>query len=566
MTASLVVAGFETYDPTVQRPYQLSGLGWIAGDPLPDQAEIEKIVLDGEAVTGDRTRNRNVQIPLWVRGNDALDLAANLSALWQAVDKSSFTVEWTPNGGLPVIYDCARATVTRPLNIYLTEQFVAAVMITCSAQPFGRSPDAESVEVSTTLQIDSFATAPTGATLNTTTKYEGTGSAQLAFTYSGVGINPGSTSAPVSRTFAAKDLSSYANVSMRLYLPGTGTAAASITLTLSSAGGSTTYPIAATTLKGTKWGVLYIPLTGGTVTSGTGVDLSAVTGYSLRMFVSRTDLHSSYALVDDMRAAGTASALFGPTSHAVALSVPVTVGAARAPANLELTNESDFTSFLLHSPPADQDPSAQILTALASGSTDQTVTIPALNGNLRGTFAVYLGVDAVGSGAQVAHVTIQQQQGGVNVGAPADLTYSYTAGTRILPLGEVTLPLYDVPDDNTGVGYTIRVRQDGGGTSDGWSEVMLCDTRGQTIYTDTELTTAVAAAFVDEPAPLQSGPSVYGAATDRTDARNVLANCWLSGGPIVVEPGDNKFLAWVSTATPVLTAAYYPRWPFDRAA
>src|SRR5207245_2915832 len=116
---------------------------------------VENVYLDGEAVTGERTRNRSMRIPVWVAGINALDLAANVSALWQAVSQDTFTVQWTPDGGLPVIYDCFRATVTRPNNTYLADQGFAPVMIECQAKPFGRSPDAQTVAVSSTLQIDS---------------------------------------------------------------------------------------------------------------------------------------------------------------------------------------------------------------------------------------------------------------------------------------------------------------------------------------------------------------------------------------------------------------------------
>jgi hypothetical protein len=99
-----------------------------------------------------------------------------------------------------------------------------------------------------------------------------------------------------------------------------------------------------------------------------------------------------------------------------------------------------------------------------------------------------------------------------------------------------------------------------------YSEMMLLDTAGQTIFTDSNLAAGAAAVYVDEPTPLQSGSSVYATATDRTAAFGVLGNCLPSGGPILLEPGANKFLAWVSTTTPVITATYYPRWPFERAA
>jgi hypothetical protein len=60
--------------------------------------------------------------------------------------------------------------------------------------------------------------------------------------------------------------------------------------------------------------------------------------------------------------------------------------------------------------------------------------------------------------------------------SPKVLTKTYTAGARVIPVGEVTLPLYDVPDDNTTTSYTVRVQVTG---ADRYSEVMLLDTAGR---------------------------------------------------------------------------------------
>jgi hypothetical protein len=563
MTASLIVAGFETYDNSVARPVQLSGLGWIPGDPLPDQATIEQTYLDGEAVTGKRTRNRNMRIPVWVSGISALDLAANVNALWQAVTADTFTVQWTPNGGLPVIYDCYHATVTKPNNTYLADQFVAAVMIECQALPFGRSPDPQTVAVQSTLQIDSFDTAPTGATLNTTTKYEGTGSGQFtSWGYISGGINPGSTSDTMSRTFTAKDISAYSSVGLRIRADEAATFNI-VTLTLTSASGSTKFT-GVLSVAANQWGVIYLPLTGGTITAGSGVTLSAVTAWSLVLFARNQNLTGHVVLVDDLRAAGTAATVIGPTSHGAVLAVPVSVGAARTPANLALTPASGtLTAFVLHSPPIDQDPNVAILSALSNSLTDQTITIAALNSRFRGTYAAVLGVDTVGSGSITATITVTQKANGTTVGVAKTITKTYTAGARVIPAGEVTLPLYDVPDDNTTTSYTVRVQVTG---AERYSEVMLLDTSGQTVLTDSNLAAGAAAVYIDEPSPLQSGSSVFATASDRTAAFGVLGNCFTSGGPILLEPGANKFLAWVSTNTPVVTATYYPRWPFERAA
>jgi hypothetical protein len=373
VTASLIVAGFETYDNSIYRPVQLSGLGWIPGDPLPDQATVEQKYLDGEAVTGDRTRNRSVRIPVWVSGLSALDLAANVNALWQAVTADTFTLQWTPNGGLPVIYDCYHATVTKPNNTYLADQFTVAVMIECQAKPFGRSPDVQSVTVQSTLQIDSFDTAPTGGTLNTTLKAEGTGSSTFT------------AGTPVSRSFAAKNLSAFSQATVQMYLAGGlpfGGLGVNLTLQLTSAGGSTSFTASGHVNFASQWTLLAIPLSGGTVVSGAGVSLAAVTSYSLTVTFSGGA--AATRLIDDLRAGGSGSTIIGPTTHAAVVSVPVSVGAARTPANLTLAPASGtLTAFVLHSPPITQDPNAAILSSLSTASTNQTITVAALNSAFR---------------------------------------------------------------------------------------------------------------------------------------------------------------------------------------
>src|SRR5438309_6617988 len=104
----------------------------------------------------------------------------------------TFTIQWTPSGGLPVVYDCYRATVTRPRNIYLAQDGLSALMITCRAKPFGRTPfmDTSAASGGASLEMDSFdsATGLTGATISTAVFFDTPGSAQVTFN----NTNPGS--------------------------------------------------------------------------------------------------------------------------------------------------------------------------------------------------------------------------------------------------------------------------------------------------------------------------------------------------------------------------------------
>lgn len=558
MTASLILAGYEMLGGTTNPEYRLApGFDFGAGEP--DQTTITSLYLDGDTVSSDRTRNRVVTLPITVRGGGAQGVAANVSTLLQAISADTFTMQWTPDGGLPLIFDCYRAVWSRPERSLVKDaQGLTSLLLSFQAKPFGRSPDVQSVTVVASTQIDSFDSAPTGATLSTTNKVEGSGSAVLA-----------GLTGTVSRSFAAKNLSAATQARLWEQVTKTGmgiqTYNVTLTLTLTSAGGSTRYT--AQTFAGTvgaAWSLRAISLANGTVTAGTGVSLAAVTSYSLAYSYAYSTavgaVGTKTQYLDDFEGAGAASTLVGPTTHAAVLAVPVSVGSARTPVNLALSNGSSIQGFLLHSPPEDQDALAQILTSLSAASADQTITIAALNGNFRGTYGLYLAVDTLGVGGITATITVTQQQNGVNVGTAKVLTKTYTAGPRIIAAGEVTLPLYDVPSDNNTTGYTVRVQVT---STARYSELMLCDTRGQTVYTDGTGITAAANIYLDEPSALQSAPAVYAGAS-RAVAFGVLGNCWMTGGPAVFEPGINKLLAWVDTATPVVTMSYYPRWIDER--
>lgn len=563
MAPSLIVAGFELLGGTTNPEYRLApGFGFGEGDP--DQTTITSLYLDGETVTGNRTGNRHMMLPLTVFTRNGSSLAVNVNALLQAVDAETFIVQWTPDGGLPVLFDAYRAKGVRPRDLRKDAQGQTALTLDFFAKPFGRSAGTLSVTAAAAdTQLDSYATAPSGATLDTSVKFEGTGSAQV--TLSSLVVN-GSlrqyfTSPTVSRTYAsAKNLTGMNAVTMRIRWPAPGPGALYANLTLISAAGNATIKQTKLYNAGaTKWALVTFPLTGDLGL----LDVTTVTGYSLLITTSPVfgGGTTSQLWVDDQRMRPPSGSL-SSTTHAANLLLPGVVGSARTPVNLALANGSTFVGFLLHRPPADQDVDAQILTSLSGASADQTVTIAADNARLAGTYSIVLGVSTVGSGATTTTVTVTQKVNGTAVGSAAVRVRTYTAGPHLIPVGEVTLPLYAVPDDNTTTTYDFRVQASG---TERYTELMLLDTRGQTVYTDTDLVSARATAYVDEPSTLQSASLVYSAVSGgRTAAFSAMGHVVTSGGPMLFEPGDNKVLAWVDTSTPSVTATYYPRWLDER--
>lgn len=568
MAPSLLIAGIEVIDQTVNANVRLAG-DFAFGEGTPDQATIGSIYLDGEAIVGERRSNRAMRLPLNFYGTNALDVASRINAMLAAVNVDTFLVQWTPDGGLPVIFDAYRATPTRAQSPNVDAAGgPSSVLLEFPARPFGRSPSVMTIAAAaTSTQLDNFDAARTGATLDTGIKFEGTGSNKVTLT--GVANTNGgkawvSGGTPLSHSLTPVNLTGINALSFRWRWPAPG-AAATMTGTLvltSVGGGSATITRSKDFVNGdTNWRLVNFPLTGNLGT----LDITQVNGYSLTF--SSTLIYgggsSSSIWVDDLREQPSSSAQT-TTTHGAQLLLPTTVGSARAPANLALSTGGTFGQFLLHSPPADQDPDAGILLALNSTLASQTVTIAAANAVLRGTFSVVLGGATDGTAGTV-QVTVTQKENGTQVGVPwvsAQVTHDITTQGLLWPVGEVTLPLYDTPGDNTATSYDVTVNISAG--TDRYSEVMLCDTAGQTILTDTAAASTGSVVYVDEPAPLQSGPPVFISGSDRTAAWGKLGDCVTSGGPMLLEPGTNKFLAWTDSGTPAVAATYFPRWLDER--
>lgn len=550
MSDSLVIGSdalgyFELVDQSGGSPYEVTADADL-GAPVPDTATIEGVLLDGDRVSGQRSGNRTLNLPTRVTGTSKADVSTKVAALQRIVDSPSFTVQWTPDGSSTVVYDCFRGTSPRSRIVEVEDAFMTSITLNFPALPYGRSVDAQTIAVTASSQIDSFDTAPTGATLDASVKYEGTGSAKFAFTsYTNVGFNPHSTSATVSRTFAARDYSDHAAVSLRVRMPDT--VPTSVTLTLTSAAGSATYTSKYVTATGSKWALISVSLTGGTGT----VDLSAVTGYSLHLSALLTDLTGDFVNIDDLRVLTAASSRI-VTAYGDVLTVPAVSGTARAPVSATVDiGGATFTNLLLHRPPGDQDPDLAILMALASGS----ATVDSDNAAYDGTYSAVALLSAHGTGSRTITLTVTQDVDGTTV-ATGSVAVTTATTLALIPLGLITLPLAAVPPECTTVSYTFAITAGG---SDIVAALGLCDTRGQTIVA-TGLPTSTTVVYVDEPDPASGIGRIYASATDRTAASSVLGLCRTSGGPFQMEPGDQALLAASTLGSPNLTVKLRPRW------
>jgi len=323
--------------------------------------------------------------------------------------------------------------------------------------------------------------------------------------------------------------------------------------------------VASAATNSVSWPLLTFNLSAPTATTGGGVDMTAVTGYSLT--VSATQGHANIfgsvtAHVDDLRAVGGLSALFTTTNGEVFL-MPAILGSARTPVSLAVTGTS-MDGVLLHSPPGDQDSNAQILMAMAVGAAtaNTTVTVPPSAATYDGTYTLVVTTSAAPGPNNTVQVIVTQLENGVAV-ASKTVETSYTSGPLtgpIIPVGDVTLPLRATADDNTATSYTFEVNHTFG--LDSYTDLMLCDVRGQTVIAVPP--TTVPAIYVDAPQVGQGVGPIMASAAGRSQAYGIFDGVLAVGGPILFEPGTNKIMAWARTGAPTVAATYFPRWLDER--
>ena len=93
---------------------------------------------------------------------------------------------------------------------------------------------------------------------------------------------------------------------------------------------------------------------------------------------------------------------------------------------------------------------------------------------------------------------------------------------------------------------------------------MLLDNSGQTVLIN-EGSGGYKTYFLDEPDSKYDLGLHLGSQGDRSQAIGVFdALQALSGGPLTLQPGDNKLLAWSRSGAPALAISYFPRYFHQR--
>lgn len=603
--SSLIVGGIDVLGDTTDPEFQLTR-DYDLGFAEPDTAEIVSLFLDGSRITGERSRNRQITLKVWVLGRTQLELASLVARLERAVDQPEFAVTFTPAGGLTVIFDCYRAAAQREWDFLRAQGSLAAVTLTCQAAPFGRSDTGETIDVSAAqVQIDGFEaytgtrtfslTPSTVATaLVTSPRIEATRALRLGWSVTSAELPTATLTVGLGTTL---DLSTKTAVQVfvrsfveNLSYGGNVTAVYSLTLLSNAGARETTYRAQPLSQGLSTWTKVAFPLDSGTTTTGKlGVDLTAVTSYRLAVDPGPHTFRLPganarlFVYLDDLRAMPAGSAVYSNAEGGV-YSIDGVKGTARTPVALTLSqpDATDWNGVLIHRQPV-PDPAVLPIVELARPlAGTQTVVLPPTRRFRRGSYDVVL-VSSIGGGAYVRtyRVTITQTTpivpGTTASGSttksvsvsrtfgPRDIRQGYNGGDgangAFVLLGRVELPVLDIPADNTASTYSIQVEQVGSST-DFFFAVLLLDKAGQTYLVTPE---ANARTFwVDPPTgPADAAPRIYQGRT-RANAVAVIGETDYDGGLLHLSPGSNQLTVYSPQGAPTLTASYMPRWRTER--
>lgn len=234
-----------------------------------------------------------------------------------------------------------------------------------------------------------------------------------------------------------------------------------------------------------------------------------------------------------------------------------------------------FQTMLLHVPSIDTPLSLNPLVNVGGGgdvpdgNTEYAVTSndPAGNARFQGTYSV-LAVNFAWTTPSVSRtITITVNQYAYPGAVPTSVNVQTTIIPNNLPLlngfltiGEISLPILDLAPDNFLAYFTINVTSSL--TADRFLDVIFVDTKGQLVLMSTpQLYTTV---YVDEPSSLRDIGRVLGTNADRDSAQSVLGYCLVSGGPLLLQAGDNNLTAYCVEGAPSLVVIATPSWFSDR--
>jgi hypothetical protein len=169
-----------------------------------------------------------------------------------------------------------------------------------------------------------------------------------------------------------------------------------------------------------------------------------------------------------------------------------------------------------------------------------------------------------GSAARNVTVTITQYEAAGGSSSTVSVLQSVTPANVVnglVNLGEITLPVKAMAQDNTDSYFTINVVS--ANSSDRFLDVVLLDTAGQTVYISLP-GSGYTDYWIDAPDSDNKIGHVLGSIVTRSQAVSVLASTFMSGGSMRLLPGENIFMVYSPSGMPGLEGDYFPRWWNER--
>lgn len=536
--------------------------GGAWGAPVIDNDAVQSLLLDGERPYGERASNRTIKLPILIHAPGRIKLLQAREQLLQLVDQEVWELTYTPNGFNPMVWTCFRATIDIDQTSYRDEiQDYCIVSLQFAAFPYGRSTDLQTIPIVqasgaqvAAVIIDSFDDANVGPGWFVDNVHKIQGARSI------YNLNAGWIGA--SRQFAAKDLSAMSGLRIWTTMAGTGNSRAFTLALVDSQGRQYFLGEAMHKLRGNyawdriNWQLKPQP----------DFDLTTVTGYFFAV--------SGPVYIDQLTAVPpwVQSAV---TTRGAVVTVPGVLGTARAPINLQLSwaSTSAHQQFIVHRAPRYAPvlytPLVPYDSSAVPDGTTQTAA-PLVDGvgagpRWNGTHAVYVCFTHFnGSSPRTVEVDFRQYWNDAGIGPTDHATSSVStvvpdATQALVLIGTIDLPLVNVARDNSATTWTVGINCSN--TSDRFGEILVLDTRGETMFMSSARTATNF--WVDEPDtignPYDFVGQVVGGST-RAQALSVSGETAIPMRPFSLEPGDNQMLIFSPQEVPDCSISLYPRW------
>jgi hypothetical protein len=136
------------------------------------------------------------------------------------------------------------------------------------------------------------------------------------------------------------------------------------------------------------------------------------------------------------------------------------------------------------------------------------------------------------------------------------------APNGLVAIGEVTLPVGEIPPDNVDAVFEVAWNSDH--PLDRLQDILFIDTAGQLLYVDLPGAMAYDNWYFDEPSATDDIGRISGSVSLRNRTVNVLQWAQVSGGPITVDPGNGLLFVYGLPSGPGIAGSYFPRWWSER--